>query len=448
MFCHGVDHKVSRRRLMFGGGKAAAYFALAARGDAETTALNVKPRNTAKTVIFVNMSGTPSQLDTFDAKDGPWNADDADIQQLGKGMFLSRTLFPEFSKLSNDLLLLHSVQSWEAAHERGAFYVQTSHPQNPAFISESPHIGSVVAMEKGAPGPLPPFLALNTSGTLFQGSKFMGGVNEPMLAPASANGLTTLEHNYYAAASQSRFEEKFKMLLALDDNLRKNPLGKEMASHADFYDAAKRLMYNQTISNVFKFSTDENNRYGNTNFGRACIVARNAIKAKAGVSFINLHSFGWDTHQFMYDTNYAPNMYTLCNDLDRGIGNLVQDLKASGDFDKTLIVMMGEFGRTPGSLNPRGGRDHHKFLQAAAMMGGGIKGGRAIGESDKDGAQVITPGWSMNRPIFMEDIASTIYSALGINWTKSIAETPSGRKFEYVPYAVQGTYSSIDEVFG
>jgi uncharacterized protein (DUF1501 family) len=141
-------------------------------------------------------------------------------------------------------------------------------------------------------------------------------------------------------------------------------------------------------------------------------------------------------------------MYQLGGDLDKAVSELVADLKASGDFDQTLIVIVGEFGRTPGGLNSRGGRDHHKDAMCAVLMGGGVKGGQVIGETDSQGARVITPGWKQDRPILMEDMACTIYSALGIDFTKGITDTPSGRKFEYVQYASTGQYVPVNEVFG
>src|SRR5262249_12322098 len=216
----------------------------------------------------------------------------------------------------------------------------------------------------------------------------------------------------------------------------------------ELYGAAKRLMYNPRIIPVFQFSNDDNFRYGNSAFGRACIVARNSIQAKAGVSFINIHSGGWDTHQSMYDGAYRPNMYSLCNELDAGVGALASDLKQSGDLSSTLIVIVSEFGRTPGELNARGGRDHHRLAMSAAMIGGGIKGGRVIGATDSEGGVVDRPGWKEDRPIYLEDIASTIYSAMGVDWTKGFTNTPSGRKFEYVGNAQYGQFTSVDEVFG
>jgi uncharacterized protein (DUF1501 family) len=150
----------------------------------------------------------------------------------------------------------------------------------------------------------------------------------------------------------------------------------------------------------------------------------------------------------MFDRTYPGSMYQMGGQLDSALGALIADLKASNDFSSTLIVVMGEFGRTPGELNLNGGRDHHRNAMSVLMAGGGVKGGRSIGTTDREGSDVSEPGWSGNRPIYPEDIASTIYSALGINWTRSISDTPSGRRFEYIPYADQGKFLPVEEVFG
>jgi hypothetical protein len=446
--CQSPVHKFSRRRFLFAASASSAFLAAARRGDADVTSTGARMRNTARACIFVNLVGAPSQLDTFDPKDGSWNQPDANLQQYPGGIVLSQMMFPNLSKITNDLCVLRSVKSWEAAHDRGQFYTQTTHPANPAFVAETPNIGSVVAMEKGNTGRVPPFMALSSGGVVLQGAKFLGGKNEPFTAPSNAGGLNTLQHSGFSPqTSQQRFQQRFNLLQDLDANLRSAPYDPGMASHAAYYTAAQQLMYDPSIAAVFQFSSDEDNRYGATQFGRSCLVARNAIQAKNGTVFVNLFSSGWDTHQSMYDRRYTPNMYTLNGDIDRGLGNLVADLKQSGDFSSTLIVVLGEFGRTPGDLNPRGGRDHHQDAQCALLMGGGVRGGQTIGATDSQGDQIIDPGWSQKRVIFMEDIAATIYSALGIDWTKSIADTPSGRKFEYVPFGSVGTYVPVEEVF-
>lgn len=438
--------KMNRRELLTGSAAWAAFAALARRGDAQVNAVNVATRGSARACIFINLSGAPSHLDTFDPKDAEWNPSDADLRQYPGGIVLSRTLFPELSKITGDLCILRSVSSWEAAHARGQFYMQTAHPSNPAFVAETPHLGAVVALEKGGGGPMPPFLALN--GGAGQSATFLGGRMEPMTAPANAGGLTTIEHNYFGSSSQARFGERYKLLEELDASLRAAPPDQAMADHAAFYKTARGLMYDPSISAVFRFSAEDNARYGNSGFGRACIVARNAIRAKSGTVFVNLTQGGWDTHQNMFDRQYAPNMYTLCNTLDETVGALVEDLKATGDFAQTLLVMMGEFGRTPGPLNSRGGRDHHKSAMSVVMLGGGVRGGRVLGATDSQGDRVRDAGWHKQRPIVMEDLAATMYSALGINWTKSLTDTPSGRRFEYVPYGDVGTYTAVQEVFG
>jgi uncharacterized protein (DUF1501 family) len=149
------------------------------------------------------------------------------------------------------------------------------------------------------------------------------------------------------------------------------------------------------------------------------------------------------------------NIYNLVRQFDMGLGTLIEDLKASPApagrvgtlFDNTLIIAMGDFGRTPGNLNSRGGRDHYRNAQAVLMAGGGARGPKAIGQTDANGARIIDFGWSQQRSIRMEDITATMYSALGINWTKTVANTPSGRQYEYVPYASIGGYRPVDEIF-
>ena len=140
------------------------------------------------------------------------------------------------------------------------------------------------------------------------------------------------------------------------------------------------------------------------------------------------------------------NVNSLGRQFDTGLGTLIADLKASGLLDQTLIVAMGEFGRTIGMPNTTVGRDH--FMQQAALVAGaGIKGQRAIGSTDSNGRDTLDPGWSRNRSIRAEDIEATIYSALGIDWTTVRRDDPFGRGFEYVPFSDQDLYGPIHELW-
>lgn len=432
----------TRRHFLFGAASAAL---LHSHADAAIATGAASPRNTAKACIFINMNGGPSQLDTFDAKDGPWNPADADIRQYPGGLVMSRKFFPRLSTMTSDLLVLRGCASWEAAHERGQFYMQTAHSLNPALAAEIPHIGAVVAYERGAKGLLPPFLSFNQ--TALQGATFLGGPHSPMMPPATRTGVATLSHNFFGTSSQQRFEDRFRLLQDLDQPLRENPLNELVAAYGGYYSRAKSMMYNDAVDATFKFSVDDENRYGANNTGRALLVARNAIRGKLGVSFVNVTQTGWDTHLSQFDRGIAQNNYNLSNDLDRAVGSLVEDLRASGDLDSTLIVMMGEFGRTPAGLNSRGGRDHYRAAMSVALIGGGVNGGRVLGSTDGIGGAIIDPGWSAGRPIYPDDIAATIYSALGIDWTKTIDDTPSGRRFYYVNRAGEDGFHPVEEVF-
>jgi hypothetical protein len=441
----GGHTRYTRRHFLFGAASAAL---LRVHADAETITSRpaAQTQNSARACIFINMNGGPSHLDTFDSKDGPWNPADMDLMQHPGGLVMSRKFFPKLSTMTDDLLALRSCASWEAAHERAQFYIQTAHSQNPALAAEIPHVGAVVAYEKGARGLLPPFMAFNQSN--LQGATFLGGNSMPMMPPATRTGIATLTHNFFGTASQQRFEDRFRLLQDLDAPLRDAPYNDVMAAYASYYPKARNMMYNDAVDAVFKFSADDENRYGANSIGRSLLVARNAIRGKLGVAFVSVTQPGWDTHVSQFDRSLSTNMYQLTNDLDRSVGNLVDDLRASGDLSQTLIVMMGEFGRTPGVLNSRSGRDHYRPVMSVAMIGGGVRGGRVIGSSDATGSAITDTGWSEGRAIYPDDIAATIYSALGIDWTKSIDDTPSGRRFNYINNTGDGgLFKPVAEVF-
>jgi uncharacterized protein (DUF1501 family) len=128
------------------------------------------------------------------------------------------------------------------------------------------------------------------------------------------------------------------------------------------------------------------------------------------------------------------------------MSTLLTDLDAAGMLKETLVVMVGEFGRTVGAVSGSGGRDHY-VQHFAAFAGAGVKGGKIIGSTDATGAQVSQFGWKYDRYVRPEDVLATVYSAMGIDWTKQL-ETPFGRTFEYVPDASDGIYGPIDELWG
>jgi uncharacterized protein (DUF1501 family) len=155
-------------------------------------------------------------------------------------------------------------------------------------------------------------------------------------------------------------------------------------------------------------------------------------------------------HQNIYAANDPQSLYGMTPALDNGVSALLADLKSSGLLDETLVVMVGEFGRTPG-MSAAAGRDHF-LLQSAVFAGAGIHGGKVIGATSGDGSSTIDFGWKGSgstgpRYVRPEDIEATIYSALGIDWTTVRRDDPFGRGFEYVPFASAGTYGPINELW-
>jgi hypothetical protein len=158
-----------------------------------------------------------------------------------------------------------------------------------------------------------------------------------------------------------------------------------------------------------------------------------------GTHFVIVNHTFWDHHGGIYREN---NHYKLSRELDAALASLIDDLatrkRTDGRslLDETMVLCFGEFGRTPGELNPGRGRDHYQYAFSGLFAGGGIKGGRIVGKTDDLGERIINPGWDAKRSVYMEDVATTLYSALGIDWTKSIEHTPSGRAFWYIePFA-------------
>lgn len=140
------------------------------------------------------------------------------------------------------------------------------------------------------------------------------------------------------------------------------------------------------------------------------------------------------------------NMFTMSKPLDDGLSALMTDLKAGGLLDDTLVVMVGEFGRTVGPLTAAGGRDHY-MQQFAMFAGAGVQGGKVLGVTDSQGADVTDYGWSRQRYVRPEDIEATIYSAMGIDWTTVRYDDPFHRGFEYVPFSDQDLYGPVNELW-
>jgi len=424
-------------------GKAQAADETAWQPDAQTI-------NKAKNVIFVLLAGAPSHTDTFDFKmiDGTTPKEAA--PESFNGVVMPTGIFPNLTKNNmGDIAIVRSVRSWALVHQLAQTWTQIGRNPAAALGNIAPNIGSVVAIEKEGERKkgqvFPTFLALNSNTA--SGPGYFESKYAPFKSTPAAAGLT----NTTNTVGQTRANDMYTMLRTEDDTLRINsPFGKNVEDMDDFYNSARDLMYNPTVNKAFGFTAADSLRYGSTGFGNACLVARQTIAANQGTRFVQITLGGWDMHQNIYGANgniaAGTNIFTLGKQLDAGLSAMLTDMKNDGTLDETLVVVVGEFGRTVGKVTAAGGRDH--FLQQFAVFaGGGVKGGRALGSTTADGSSTVDPGWSRQRDVKPEDIEATIYSALGINWTTVRYDDPFGRGFEYVPSSKDDLYGPINELW-
>jgi hypothetical protein len=413
-------------------------------------------KNTARNCVFVLCTGAPSHADTFDLKVGAWTPADFNPTTYN-GVLFPQGLMPELAKQLNRLAIVRSLRAPALVHPLQQTWVQISRSPSSALGKIAPNIGSVVALEfekqRKPSYKLPSFISLNTGGAVV-GAGYFNGLYSPFDVQPAATGIPTLVN----ADGQARFESRYAVLQMLDSKLRTNsPLGDDPNTMGGFYERGKAMMYDPTIDAAFKYTAEEATRYGTSNFGNSCIVARNLLKADLGTRYIQINFGSWDHHQEIYakGANGAdvPGLYSMASNLDEGLARLLDDLAAAPGqnggtlLDETLVVVMGEFGRTVGALTDQDGRDHY-FQHFAVFAGGGVAGGRIVGETTADGGQIKDPGWSQNRAIANEDIAATIYSALGIDYTTVRRDDPFGRGFDYVPFASEGAWYPVTELFG
>ena len=410
---------------------------------ADSTAAGVTLRNTAKSVIFIFTSGAVSQIDTFDLKEGSWTPSDFAPTSYGDIRW-PQGLLPKTAEHLSRLSLVRNGLAWAAVHQLGQTWAQIARNPGGATGAIAPHIGAVVSLEsqaaRGVGDVLPGFIALNSGAIPTSG--YLPAKYAPFGVQTAAAGLSTLSHPDGAA----RFDRRWDFLHKLDAARTTGALGKPSMDMNDFYDQSKALMEAPGINELFSFTEAERTKYGSTGFGDSLIVARNLVAANKGTRFVQTTLGGWDHHSDIYNRQAAQSIYAQCAQFDSAFGALLTDLTTMGILDDVLIVVLGEFGRTVGALNNQGGRDHY-LRNSIVFAGGGTRGGRVIGKTDDKGDKVLDYQWAANRDVRPEDVTSTIYSALGIDYTTIRNDDPLGRGFEYVPQAREGHYQSIEELF-
>ena len=444
---HIIDSLLTRREVFRVGGCAlSAYWFLPLLKPLNAQAQEkVTPRGSARFVIFVMLDGGQSHVDGWDLKEGKWTPPDFDVREIQSGVKWPMALYPRLASQLNRIALVRSVEAWDSVHGRAQYYVQSAHTLNPALQKELPSVGSVVAHEfasgRRATDTLPGYVAINV--TQSQAGLLKSGFLPATYSPFHVDTATGLGAYSMEEEDRKEFLRRWELLKSFDGRMRNDSslAAKAFHDYHNHYEGAVNLMSDARTSKVFLIDPSERDRYGKNITGDACIIARNLVEADAGTRFVFLQQDGWDHHKDIYD---RKNHYDHSVELDTALGSLIEDLatrkRADGRtlLEETMVICMGEFGRTPGELTGLNGRDHHQYAFTVLFAGGGVKGGQIIGKTDEIGGRVIESGWNLKRSVYMEDIATTIYSALGIDWRKTIKGTPSGRDYYYIePFAAK-----------
>lgn len=412
-----------------------------------TSGTAVTPRSSARNCILIMLRGGNSHTDTFDLKLGDWTPDSLGGSQNVAGYLWPNGYLPKLGQRANKFSIIRSLQHQEVVHERAEYYTETGRRLNPGLRDEIPHIGSIIALEneeKRISTDIFPGFMLFSFGA-YSSNGFLNANFAPFMVDNPGGGIENLQ----PFDGLSAFDRR-RTTLELLNNINSGQTNTTRQTSPIFQQQAEKLMHDPATTQTFSVTSSDRTRYGNTYFGQGLAVARNVLKANRGTRFIEVDHYGWDQHINIYGDG-AYDLPSLCNELDLGLSALLDDLAATPGvtagkslLDETMVITMGEFGRTVGPLNPSRGRDHYPYVFSGLFAGGGIKGGRLIGATDETGGGVKDFGWSHDRPIHLPDVITTIYSALGIDWTKTVTNTPSGRVFRYADPEAVGDSDSYD----
>jgi len=426
--------------------------------SAKQTDAKVQPRGSARNVLFYEMSGAISHVESYDFKETAGTPKDLAMTQLAPDLHMSQLLLPKMTKHMDKMAIVRSLKSHEEVHFRAQYYLQTGRQMNLAFAREIPAIGSVIAAEleerRRPKDTFPTYMSFN----LEKGSAgaLSTGFLPARFSVVDINTEAAVDSPALDQKAVELLEERWALLSKLRDveHKRLSGFGRKMSSYDDFYSAAYSLLSDERWPAAFQISEEDKERYGTHRAGISSILARNVLAQDAGTHYIHICHPGWDHHVYIWDRSKAANHYKLCAEYDQAFSALLEDLgkipsKTNPEktlLDETLVVNMSEFGRTPGALNNMAGRDHHNPVYPALFAGAGVKGGVRYGASDADGAACVDTGWDHKEQPRNENVLATMYSALGIDWSKQIRNTPSGRPYAYVDPLGANGYIPTDEI--
>ena len=381
---------------------------------AATTKSDSRKPAKAQRIVVLWMDGGPPHTDTFDLK--------PDIAECGiykpidtnvPGIRISE-LLPQFSKLTDRAAIVRGMSTIENEHSRAQVHLRTGFRDGQGGVAW-PSLGSICSQEVGDPdADLPNYVAIAERRNRSHGPGFIGTRHQPLYVLNPTRGV----ENLAAPGEPAQVGKRLGLLAELEQSFARNYRSPISNDHKLVYGRAVQMMRSDKAKafDITQEPAAMRERYGKHRFGEGCLMARRLLEA--GVKYVEVGLEGWDTH---FENN--DQVKKLCGMLDPGMTTFITDLEERGLLDDTLVVWMGEFGRTPKFKGK--GRDHFAKAWTTMFMGAGIKGGQVIGRTDKTGATVE------DRPVSVPDFMSTICSIMGVDIDKETT-LADGRPVKFI----------------
>ncbi len=380
--------------------------------------------------ILVWLDGGPTHYETFDPKpDAPSEirGEFGTTKTSVPGVHFCEKI-PELAKVADKFTVVRSIAHDQNNHGAGNHYLMTGMPTPVpvgcgAFVTFHPSFGSVVAKERGVRDGLPPYFSLGRM-SRSGGPNFLGASFAPFVISESPDGasfrvrdVSIPEQVVNRAANRRELRQSLDRLRRINDAAAEDPA----LALDQFYTQGHELVYSEKAQAAFDLASepdDVRKSYGRNEFGQRLLLARRLTEV--GVPFVTVYYGGWDHHRGIFKSlkdSYLPK-------LDTGVAALIRDLDLRGTLENTLVIVLGEFGRTP-KVNKDAGRDHWSFAMSVLMAGAGIPGGQIVGATD-------VKGYYANENVYApEDFAASLYTKMGIDHTQTL-HTPVGRPVQLV----------------
>lgn len=421
-YCNGMTRRDALQiglGTLLGGGLATAFRVRAIAGDP------LKTKTATKACILIWMDGGPTHYETFDPKPGAPSEIRGEFNPISTkvpGIYVSEQM-KRIAASMDKIALVRSIRHDQGNHGAGNHYMMTGAPPRipvgcGAFVSFHPSFGSVTALEKGAPAGLPAYFSM-PSMSRSGGPNFLGAQYAPFVVDGDPNNknFRVRDVTIPPELAADRFTDRCDLRKEVDQFQRL--LDKNIADPAlgldEHYQQASNLMRSASAQAAFDIAKEPDkvrDAYGRNAFGQRALLARRLVEA--GVPFITLYDGGWDHHTKLFET-----LKKRLPTWDQTVAALINDLDQRGLLETTMVIALGEFGRTP-QINKDGGRDHWSNAMSVLFAGGGTPGGQVIGATDRQGYAAV------ERVLSPENFASTIYAKLGIDPGK-ILFAPNGR---------------------